>query len=301
MVMIDKQLKLIECQKQQKRREQEMATKEYSMQNLNFEARREFDLNDPLAKRKGQPARVGDDDPRTGASSMQKFSGEDLMKAERVRQQRAEMVNFIEQQKYEKAMLSRMGNEASRDQAHSKQVEEITELRNEIEANEVLLRKELQRNQHDENLDQATENNERRMDIVRSNMAANAGELNFHSNDKFLNESCPSHFNNRVIRDAYKGSNRDERTQVAAQQRQQCMEKDMVKAMDDHDDRCTSIAVENTRKQLIAMERDKCRRKREMREQNAQENLQIQKEQVANTKQLNKLYKNEFSPEFFEQ
>merc|ERR1719169_264082 len=94
---IDKQLKLIEVEKQRTRREQEMSCKEYSLQTLNFQSRREYDLNDPLAKRKGVPARVGDDDPRCGPSSMQKFSGEDLMKEERIRQQRAETVSNIEQ------------------------------------------------------------------------------------------------------------------------------------------------------------------------------------------------------------
>lgn len=301
MLFIDKQLKLVEIDKQRQRREHEVSCKEYSIQNLNFQSRREYDLNDPLHKRKGVPARVGDHDARCGPSSMQKFSGEDLMKAERVRQQRAEMVNFIEQQKYEKGMLARKGNEASRDVVHSQQVEEITALRNEIEANEVTLRKELQKKQHDDNLNQATDNAERRNALVRDNMVANDKELSFHSNDKMLNEQCPSHFNNRVIRDAYKGSSRDERVQVAAQQRQQVMEKEMTKAMDDHDDRSYSSAVETTRKQLIAMERDKQRRKREMREQLAADNQQMKAEQTANVKQMNKLYKNEFSSEFFEQ
>lgn len=301
MLMVDKQLKLVEMEKQRQRREHESSCKEYSLQNLNFQSRREYDLNDPLFKRKGVPARVGDDDPRCGASSMQQFSGEDLMKAERVRQQRAEMVSFIQQQKYEKEMLARVGSEGDRDKAHSKQVEEITQLRNEIEANEVGLRKELQTKQHDENIYQANENAERRNGLVRDNMQANDKELNFHASDKFLNESCPSHFNSRVIRDAFKGSSRDERIQVAAQQRQQCMENEMGKAMEEHDDQCYSNAVEGTRKQLIGMERDKQRRKREMREQMAQDNLQMNAEQKANVKHLNKLYKNEFSPEFFEQ
>merc|ERR1719169_236616 len=167
---IDKQLKLIEVEKQRTRREQEVGCKEYSLQQLNFQSRREYDLNDPLAKRKGVPARVGDDDPRCGASSLQKFSGEDLMKAERVRQQRAEMVNFIEQQKYEKAMLNRMGDEAGRDRRHAQQVAAITAMRNEIEGNEAMLRRELQRKQHDDNLTQANDNAERRNQMVRDNM-----------------------------------------------------------------------------------------------------------------------------------
>jgi len=66
---------------------------------------------------------------RCGAASMQKFSGEDLMKDERVRQQRAAMVSTIEQQKYEKAMLTKKAKEQERDGAFAMQVEEITALR----------------------------------------------------------------------------------------------------------------------------------------------------------------------------
>jgi len=295
---IDKELKLIELDKQRRRRVHESGCKEYSLQNLNFESRREYDLNDPLAKRKGVPARVGDFDPRCGASSMQKFSGEDLMKEERIRQQRAAMVNSIEQQKFEKAMLTKQG--AGGD-GFSVQVEEITALRNEIEENEISLRKELQRKQYDENIYQADENESRRKGLVRDNMEANQKELAHHATDKMLNEKSASHYNNRVIRDAYKGSSREERVQVAGEQRQQRMEKEYVKAVDDDDNKHFANTVESTRKQLVMMERDKQRRRRELREQMAADNQQLQSEQAANKKHFNKLYTNNFSPDFFEQ
>jgi len=301
MLAIDKQLKLIEIDKQRQRREQETHCKEYSLQNLNFQSRREFDLNDPLEKRKGMPARVGDDDARCGPSSLQKFSGEDLMKDERIRQQRAAMVSSIEQQKFEKAMLAKIAKKNDGGVGFAMQVEEITSLRNEIESNEVSLRKELQRKQYDENMAQANENAEKRNGMVRANMEANQRELEFHTSDKFLNENAPSHFNNRVIRDAYKGSSREERVQVAAEQRQQVMEREVVKVTDEQDNRQFANTVENTRRQLVAMERDKQRRRREMREQTAQDNLKLQAEQRANTKHMNKLYQNSFAPEFFEQ
>jgi len=301
MLQIDKQLKLIEIDKQRQRREQELGCKEYSLQSLNFQSRREYDLNDPLAKRKGVPARVGDDDTRCGPSSMQKFSGEDLMKDERTRQQRAAMVSSIEQQKFEKAMLAKMAKRNDGGVGYAIQVEEITALRNEIEENEVALRKELQRKQYDDNIAQANENADKRNGVVRANMEANMRELNFHTSDKFLNENAASHFNNRVIRDAYKGSSREERVQVAAEQRQQVMENEVVKVTDKQDNRQFANTVENTRRQLVAMERDKQRRRREMREQVAQDNLQLRAEQKANTKHLDRLYQNSFSPEFFEQ
>jgi len=90
-INIDKQLKLLEMEKGRIKRGMEQEAKEFSIKNLHFEARREFDLNDPNAKKKDVPARIGDDDPRCGPASLQKFAGEDLMKRQReVQQQKAQ-------------------------------------------------------------------------------------------------------------------------------------------------------------------------------------------------------------------
>jgi len=296
MTQIDKQLKLIEIEKQKCKREREIHCKEHSIQHHHFAARDTFDLNDPHAKRKGMPARVGDDDERLGPASMQKFGGEDLMRHERKRQQSLAQVSFIEQQKFEKAMVAKQP-----DDGFMLQVEEITALRNEIETNEVNLRKELQRKQYMENVQQAVERDDMHNSQTRANMEANDRELNFHSTDQFLNECAPSHYNSRVIRAQYKGSNRDERLEVAQQQRNQVFEKELQKASGDSEHRQFANQVEMTRKQLVAMERDKQRRRREMREQMAQDNLQIRGEQKTKAKQTLLDFKNEFSPEFFEQ
>jgi hypothetical protein len=296
MIAIDKHLKLTEIDKQRQRKEMEKHCKEHSIQHHHFGARDTFDLNDPQAKRKGIPARVGDDDERLGPASMQKFGGEDLMRHERKRQQAMAQVSFIEQQKFEKAMIAKQP-----DDGFSLQVSEITALRNEIEQNEVNLRKEMQRKQFMENVDQAAGNEETRKAQARANMEANDRELNFHANDHLLNECAPSHYNGRVIRAQYKGSTREERLEVARQQSNQCYENQLKKATDDHQHRQHANQVESTRKQLVAMERDKQRRRREMREQMAQDNLQIRDEQKAKAKQTVLDFKNEFSPEFFEQ
>ena len=52
---------------------------------------REYDLNDPLYKKNDLPARCSDDDPRLSVSGLQKFHGEDLSYAHRVKVQQEEM------------------------------------------------------------------------------------------------------------------------------------------------------------------------------------------------------------------
>merc|ERR1711904_743220 len=48
----------------------------YSQKYLRKENRREFALSDPDYLKKDRPAREGDDDPRCGPASIQKFDGE---------------------------------------------------------------------------------------------------------------------------------------------------------------------------------------------------------------------------------
>ena len=59
-------------------RELNKAVNEFRQSHQQPDGRREFDLNDPDALKKDKPARVSDDDPRCGVSSLQKFVGEDL-------------------------------------------------------------------------------------------------------------------------------------------------------------------------------------------------------------------------------
>jgi len=47
--------------------------------------RREWDLSRPDGRKLDRPARVGDDDPRCGPASMQRFDGEDLSVSSRAR------------------------------------------------------------------------------------------------------------------------------------------------------------------------------------------------------------------------
>eukprot|EP01063_Lacrimia_lanifica_P026091 TRINITY_DN3459_c0_g1_i2.p1 TRINITY_DN3459_c0_g1~~TRINITY_DN3459_c0_g1_i2.p1 ORF type:complete len:387 (+),score=198.01 TRINITY_DN3459_c0_g1_i2:57-1217(+) len=68
---------------------------------------RERDLNDPLAKLKDLPGRVGDDDPRCGASSLQRFEGEDLAAHERRVRQRAQLQEWTAEQLEHKAASKR--------------------------------------------------------------------------------------------------------------------------------------------------------------------------------------------------
>lgn len=74
----DKIAVLLQRRQEHDIRELNKAVNEFRQSHQQPDGRREFDLNDPDALKKDKPARVSDDDPRCGVSSLQKFVGEDL-------------------------------------------------------------------------------------------------------------------------------------------------------------------------------------------------------------------------------
>jgi len=298
---IDKQLKLLELEKTRIKREMEKEAKEFSIQNLHLGNRREFDLNDPDAKKKDVPARIGDNDPRCGPASIQQFGGEDLMKRQREKQQQKSQASWIEQQIFEKTMEKQAVQVESDEFAG--QVEGITLLRTEIEQKEEGLRKELQMAQQLHNLHKARENEGiRKMGAVQDNHL-NAKEMEHHAVDPFLNETIPYHnANGKIKRDMYKGSNRGERVEVAILQKSQVEEKAQAKYAGMHDDAAFESQIEMTRRQLVALEREKQRTRRLMAEQMAQENRKAHLEQYDRQKHLaTNVYTNQPDDHFFAQ
>jgi len=79
------------------------------------EKRLEWYLNNPDALKHELPGRLGDDDPRLGPSSLQKFAGEDLDAGVRKKMQLEQQCSWLEQQLGEKH--ARAGAEADVDQA----------------------------------------------------------------------------------------------------------------------------------------------------------------------------------------
>ena len=71
----DKITQLLEKRQEQDVVELNRAVNEFRMLHQQPDSRREFDLYDPDYLKKDKPARVGDDDPRCGISSLQKFDG----------------------------------------------------------------------------------------------------------------------------------------------------------------------------------------------------------------------------------
>lgn len=274
----------------------EKAAKDHSLQNLHFASRREFDINDPRAITKSLPARVGDEDPRCGASSMQQFNGEDLLKEERKRQQQMATRDAIEQQKFEKEMLKRIGDDG--DAAYVQAVKDITELRNGIEAQQHAQRTSIMHGYRNELLDRMQATDERKRLEAEGNQELNDRELAFHATDDLLNEQGGVRPDGKPDKAGYKGSTREDRVKVRGMQLEQCRENQMHRGMEGAMDKAHCNHNEMTRRQLMMMEREKQRMRRSVAMEVAMHN----KGMVAAQQEVPKdIHKNQIFPEFFEQ
>lgn len=91
MTRTDKICVLLQKRQEHDIRELNKAVNEFRVSHQQPDACREWDLNDPDALKKDKPARISDDDPRCGVSSLQKLVGEDLNEKARKKLQEEQM------------------------------------------------------------------------------------------------------------------------------------------------------------------------------------------------------------------
>lgn len=289
-----------EKNRKEAQRRAEKECKDFSLQHLHYAARKEFDLNDPKAKTKDLPMRMGDEDPRNGPASMQKFNGEDLLREERMRQQRLATADFIQQQLFEKECLKRAS--AGEDAYYAAQTKEIITIRNEVEEAEVALRRDFTKENQTEMLGHLAHKDALKADKAQHDAELSNKEMEHHANDSFLNEAGPRHnTNGRIIRDGYKGSTVEERVAARDHQQLQVEQKFGTKMMagiqDYHIDKQSEVA----RKQLVLIEREKTRMKRMQMMENARQNQLIAEQQKVNKAAYHECLKSNIAPEFFDQ
>ena len=172
--------------------------------------RPEWDLNDPKMKN-GVAARVGDNDPNLGPSSLQVFEGEDLQHSSRQAQLQAERKRFNEQQAQMKAEQAR--REAERERQESQMLAQATDYASQLAAEEYAARREqayrtMQENKALARERKQRERHERQADDELSKLEAEVTLS--HLNEEQRNSLAR---NGRVRKDAFKGMSR---AQIAA-------------------------------------------------------------------------------------
>ncbi|KAM3846072.1 RIB43A-like with coiled-coils protein 1 isoform 2-T2 [Vipera latastei] len=188
--------------------------------------RREWDIHDPAAVRKGQPARVSDDDPRCGPSSMQRFSGEDLNAAARQKLQKEQNKHALEEQRNEQ-------KKELADQKYADNLDDKKRIELDLRAWELAqLEEECRRAKAaavaDFNRAQAAEVAEQQRLSQQREQDDNYAEIHNHLTGNLLSED-PSVArsllgSNRVITDRWKGMSPEQLQVVWQKQKEQCRE-----------------------------------------------------------------------------
>ncbi|XP_068808162.1 RIB43A-like with coiled-coils protein 2 [Struthio camelus] len=195
------------------------------------ETRREFDLSDPLALKKDTPARLSDSDPRCTVSGLQKFMGEDLNYAQRMKFQKEQLREWsLQQQRDWKNVLA---DKKFSDDLYDKNRIELDQKAMELQRAEEETRRAVCAATKDFNRTQADELAERKKLEKYKTMKDDMAEISSLLQGDLLSENpeqaSSSFGRHRVITDRWKGMNRDQLMAIRYTQQQQILEKMRLK------------------------------------------------------------------------
>lgn len=289
---------------------------EHDMQELNkalneFRAlhqqpisRREWDLYDPDGLKKDKPARVSDDDPRCGISSMQKFDGEDLNSKARSKYQNEQLREWAEQQMKEKKQAEE--NQKRADELYNLKMKELDQRSMELQGAEESCRNAINKATQDYNAALAREMSAKRELQKRQEEDDNATEQANHIYGDLLTENpavAQSAFGpHRVVADRWKGMTPEQVEEIKRIQDLQRKEKQRLKDEEKRrEDEWERQSSAHARAGLL-LDREKARREKELQAQITEENRRLANEQKSNQDFLTKeVYTNEPTAAYFMQ
>jgi len=268
------------------------------------ESRREFDIYDPEAKKKDQPARVSDDDPRCGIASLQKFLGEDLNSKERKKMQQAQLREWSEQQKNEKEQEEANLQEANR--LYDLKALEMDGRAMQLENQEMLCRRNLNVATKEYNLALARERMAKEDQEKKQELEDNFTEISNQVYSDMLTENpsvASSAFgSHRVITDRWKGMSPAEVLDVRETQQRQVEEAKRLREEEQLRDSNWEAQRLAQAKQATIYEREEMRTRTALNKQQAEENRRLAAAQKDRLNHLDKeVYTNDPTASYFMQ
>lgn len=300
----DKITQLLEKRQQQDVFELNRAVNEFRMLHQQPDSRREYDLYDPDYLKKDKPARVSDDDPRCGISSLQKFDGEDLNNKARNHYQAEQLREWALEQKREREQAEE--NQRRADRLYELKMRELDQRAMDLQKAEEECRRAINSAQADYNLALARERQEKERLHKQQELDDNMTEIANHVFGDVLTENpavAQSAFGpHRVITDRWKGMTPQQLEDIKKQQELQKREKERLeqekKLRDEEFDR---QRVANARAALL-LEREHDRKREELNKRLADENRRLAQEQKAHQDFLDKeVYTNPPTASYFMQ
>lgn len=299
----DDQLVLQQQEADRLRRQGNQNEVDFRNHNQLYHTRREWDLNRPDHKKMDAPARVGDDDPRLGPSSLQKFDGEDLSAGDRKAAQMEQARRWWEEQGAQKAAMLAAEKEA--EQAHAELMRYQDMVQRDAAAQEANLRREMNKATLNINGQLAEERRLRDGQRKESELAANMAEVEatlasaMMTEDPMTAASAMSPY--RVRKDHYKGMTETERRAIQDTQLAQIEEMKARRAAQELEELVYAKSQADIHKALTAQaQRVDDFKKTQLKK--AQDVLKRQMEEKAERdKHLAELNRNKIDPTFFTQ
>ncbi|XP_033029030.1 RIB43A-like with coiled-coils protein 1 isoform X2 [Lacerta agilis] len=235
-VQCDKIAQMLEEEEQQRKKQLHQALLDFHQREQQPSMRREWDIHDPEAARKDHPARVSDDDPRCGPSSMQRFAGEDLNAQARQKLLKEQNKRILEQQRSERE--KDLADRKYADSLEDKKRIELDLRALELARLEDECRKAKAMAIADFNRAQAAEVAEQQRLAQQREQDNNYAEIHNHLTGDLLTENPDVAKSlvgpHRVITDRWKGMTSAEVEAVRKTQEEQCKEKQRLREEEQH-------------------------------------------------------------------
>ena len=237
-------------------------------------------------------------------SGLQKFHGEDLAYAQRIKVQQEELREWSNELALKKA--EKLAAEKARDDAHANRALEIDQMKLDLEATARMARTAANVAVAEYQLAQAAAKREREAAAQKAELQDNTEEIQCNLASEMLTENpvvgrsfvAP----NRLRPDHYKGMSPAEQVAVIAAQDMQRTQNLVVAATAKADGAAIDAAMEATRRMGAYQDAQVAAMRADMRKQLMEDNLGIAKQQYSGKWHLNeKVYKNALDASFFDQ
>lgn len=304
MVRNDKIAELLQRRQEQDIRNLNKALVDFRSVHQQPDSRREWDLNDPDAKLKDKPARVSDDDPRCGISSIQKFNGEDLSEEARKKLMQEQMREWTKKQSEEKKLARARQEEA--DRLYDLHRREMDQRACELAKAEEDCRRAINEATRDYNKSLDDEQKERKRLAEEEELDNNFTEMANLINGDMLTENpdvASSAFGpHRVITDRWKGMSPEQIAEVRRIQELQRQEKKQLQSEEQQRNEEWDRQRLADARVATLMDREQERMRKALEKEQVDSNLRLSADQKAQQEYLNKeVYTNPPTASYFQQ
>lgn len=298
-VLMDRHAQVLQNEVDEIRRNRERNVNDYRNTFQKRENGREWDLNDPKRFAKDIPARVGDDDPRCGVSSLQKFEGEDLDNPSRRLAQAQQQRNWAQAQTDEKLMKKWMERDANR--TYEERSEEMAFRTWQVAQKVADQRAQAAKTTADFNRALAEQKRQEALQAKHRETQKNLEEIHNMLNSDLLNEteSVVSALGDTKKSERFKGLTADQRRQIVLEQAAQREELRQRKLQEAEDERQLSMQELMDNRMAIALDRQRAREQRQAALDLADERKRQAEEARERKRKQNEIYSNAVGEEYF--